>query len=73
MPDPFDMGLIESQNTPEKTIRIGARHSGEMQDFAHHEEHHQAAISVDRNVAGERWCCSALSRLQLDFFGAYRS
>ena len=52
---PWDMGLVESQDAPEQAAGICARHGGKSHDLAHHEQHHETAISIDGDVArGQR-------------------
>ncbi len=48
---PLDVGLVEGEDAPEVAAGEGLRDFGELQDFAHHEEHDEATVGVDGDVA----------------------
>jgi len=50
-PGPFDVGLVEGEDVPEETVRIGSCDGGESENLGHHEHHDEAAIGVDGYVA----------------------
>ena len=52
--DPLDVGLIKREYLPDGVCREGFGDLGEAEDFSSHEEHDQAAIGVDGEVAGDR-------------------
>src|ERR1039457_5669309 len=53
---PFDVGLVEGKYAPEPAVGKGTGDFGEAHDFAHHEQHHKAAIGIDSNIARCRGC-----------------
>ena len=50
---PFDVGLVVGEDVPEEAVGVGAGDGGEIEDLAHHEQHDEAAVGVDGDVA--RW------------------
>lgn len=54
--DPGDVGLVEGEEIENRVARIGAGEGGEAQDFGHHEEHDEAAVGVDGEVALQAEC-----------------
>jgi hypothetical protein len=48
---PRNMRLIVSKDSPEQAIGKGTSDRDKLHRLAHHEQHHQASICVDGNVA----------------------
>ncbi len=63
---PFNVSLIEGEDTPEEAVGKSAGHAGETHDLAHHQQHHEAAIGVDSNIADGRRHGGMAPRIRLD-------
>ncbi len=55
---PLDVGLVEGEDVPEETVRIGSCDCGEAEYLGHHEHHDEAAVSIDGYVARRLGCVS---------------
>ena len=51
---PLHVRLVVAQETPEPVAGKGVRHARQLQHFGHHQQHHQAAVGVHGDVAGDR-------------------
>jgi hypothetical protein len=49
--EPLRVGLVEGKNFPEKTVVVVCGNFGELEHFAHHQQHDQAAIRIYRQIA----------------------
>jgi hypothetical protein len=50
---PFDVALVECQEGEKGIARVGRREPGKMQHLRHHQEHDEAAVSVNGKIAGQ--------------------
>ena len=51
---PLDMRLVVPQESPEPVSGISVRNGCELQDFGHHQHHHEPAIRIHGHVARGR-------------------
>ena len=49
--EPLGVGLVPGENLPEETVVVVRGDPGELQHFAHHQQHDEAAIGVHRQIA----------------------
>src|ERR1017187_7038093 len=47
---PLDMGLVERQKLPDGIVRKGMSNMRKSKDFAHHQQHDKAAVSIDSDI-----------------------
>ena len=50
-PNHSSVGLVEGKDFPEGTVVVVRRNFSELQHLAHHQQHHQAAIGIYRQIA----------------------